>query len=209
MEEKMLDNNRVTISGEITSDFRFSHKIFGESFYTADLSTGRTSEVVDTIPVMVSDRLINVKEGWKGRCVQIDGQFRSYNNNTKSGNHLILYVFAREFEALEGKCDGNYIFLDGRICKKPKYRITKLGREITDILLAVNRQYRKSDYIPCICWGRNARFAGKLNVGEHIIIEGRIQSREYQKRISDTETEPRVAYEVSAGRVETAREAES
>lgn len=209
MEKRMFENNRVTISGEIVSDFEFSHEIFGEGFYIADLSSKRTSGTADIIPIMVSDRLVDVKADWKGRYVKIEGQFRSYNKHEGDRNRLILSVFVREFEEMPVEYDENHIYIDGFVCKEPIYRKTPFEREITDILLAVNRPYGKSDYIPCIIWGRNARFAGELGIGERIQIEGRIQSREYFKKISETETETRTAYEVSVSKIIAVEEKES
>lgn len=204
---KIIENNRVTISGEIVSDFEFSHEVLDEGFYIAYLSSKRTSSTVDVIPIMVSERLVDVKEDRKGQCVMVTGQFRSYNKREGDRNKLILYVFAREFEEVQAPFEEeNSIFLEGHICKQPNYRETPLGREIADILFAVNRPYGKSDYIPCIAWGRNARFAGNLEIGTHIQIEGRIQSREYQKRISETETETRTAYEVSVSKINVVEE---
>lgn len=207
------ENNKVTLSGEIVSNFEFSHEIFGEGFYTAMIASERLSEVKDIIPIMVSERLIDVKAEWTGRFVKVSGQFRSYNKHDGEKNRLQLSVFVREFEdATEerdfGLEDENFIFLDGYICKKPIYRKTPLGREISDIFLSVNRKYGKSDYVPMICWGRNARLASGLEIGTRLQIEGRIQSREYQKRISDDETETRVAYEVSISKMETVEETE-
>ncbi len=211
MDKRMNKNNRVTISGEIVSDFEFSHEVFGEGFYTAHLSSNRTSGAADVIPIMAPEMLVDIKADWKGRTVRIEGQFRSYNKHDGNKNKLILSVFAREFEEIETLPfvdDCNNIFLDGFICKEPNYRETPLGREIADILLVVNRPYGKSDYIPCICWGRSARFAGNLEVGTHISLEGRIQSREYQKKINEEETETRIAYEVSAGKISMVEEKE-
>ena len=205
MTDKMFDNNQVTIAGEIMGGFTFSHDVFGEGFYMMDIAVGRLSDSKDIIPVMVSDRLMDVKQDYTGAYVVIDGQFRSYNRQEESRTRLVLSVFSREIQILEelsGEVHPNYIFLDGYVCKPPIYRKTPLGREICDLLLAVNRPYGKSDYIPCICWGRNARFAEGFQVGEHIQLSGRIQSREYQKKISETEFEKRTAYEVSVGRVE-------
>ena len=186
-----IKNNQVTLIGEIVSNFEFSHELYGEGFYTAMLASERTSGQKDIIPIMVSDRLVDTGADWTGRFVKVLGQFRSYNKHEGERNRLILSVFAREFEEFEelpfSDNYSNHISLDGYICKKPTYRETPLGREIADILLAVNRQYGKSDYIPCIAWGRNARFASGLEVGTRLQIEGRIQSREYQKRISDDE----------------------
>lgn len=205
MTDKVFDNNQVTIAGEIMGGFTFSHDVFGEGFYVMDISVGRLSESNDIIPIMVSERLVDVKKDYTGMYAVINGQFRSYNRHEESRNRLVLSVFAREIEILEESTDEvrpNYIFLDGFVCKPPIYRKTPLGREIADVLLAVNRPYGKSDYIPCICWGRNARYAEGFQVGEHIQIWGRIQSREYQKKISETEFEKRVAYEVSVSKLE-------
>lgn len=208
-----IKNNQVTLSGEIVSNFEFSHEVYGEGFYTAMLASERTSGQKDIIPIMISDRLVDTGEEWAGRFVRISGQFRSYNKHEDGGNRLILSVFVTEFEEYEelpfSDNHGNQISLDGYICKEPIYRKTPLGREIADILLAVNRQYGKSDYIPCIAWGRNARFADGLEVGTRLYIDGRIQSREYQKRISETESETRVAYDVSISRMEVAENEQS
>lgn len=205
MTDKVFDNNQVSIVGEIVSDFKFSHEVFGEGFYVVDILVNRLSNSADIIPIMVSERLINVKEDNKGQAVEVLGQFRSYNRHEENKNRLVLSVFAREIRVLNGDEENlkpNYIFLDGYVCKAPIYRKTPLGREIADLLLAVNRPYGKSDYIPCICWGRNARFAENFTVGGHIQVWGRIQSREYQKKISENDFEKRVAYEVSVSKLE-------
>ena len=211
MTDKVFDNNQVTIAGEILGGFTFSHDVFGEGFYVMEISVGRLSESNDIIPIMVSERLIDVKKDYTGMYAVINGQFRSYNRHEESKNRLVLSVFAREISIVEeatGEVRPNYIFLDGYVCKAPIYRKTPLGREIADVLLAVNRPYGKSDYIPCICWGRNARFAEGFQVGEHIQIWGRIQSREYQKKVSENEFERRVAYEVSVSKLECIGEEE-
>ncbi len=205
MSDKIIENNQVTIMGEIVSSFTFSHEVFGEGFYMVDVSVRRLSNSVDIIPVMMSERLIDVTEDYTGEFLMVSGQFRSYNRHEEQKNRLVLSVFAREVSFIEEELDGaktNSILLDGYICKLPIYRKTPLGREIADLLLAVNRPYGKSDYIPCICWGRNARFASSFEVGEHVQILGRIQSREYVKKLSETETEKRVAYEVSVSKLE-------
>lgn len=191
--------------GEIVSTFAFSHEVFGEGFYMVDVSVRRLSNSVDTIPVMISERLIDVEQDYRGEFLMVSGQFRSYNRHDEQKNRLVLSVFAREVSFIEEELDGaktNNILLDGYICKLPIYRKTPLGREIADLLLAVNRPYGKSDYIPCICWGRNARFASAFEVGEHVQVLGRIQSREYVKKLSETETEKRTAYEVSVSKLE-------
>jgi len=203
--DKTIDNNQATLSGKIVSPFRFSHEVFGEGFYLFDLSVGRLSDSSDTIPIMASERLLNIHEDQIGKFAEINGQFRSYNYHTENRNRLLLSVFAREITLSDDETaitKPNSIFLDGYVCKKPIYRKTPLGREIADLLLAVNRPYGKSDYIPCICWGRNARFADSFAIGGHVQIWGRIQSREYQKKLSETEIEKRIAYEVSVSKLD-------
>lgn len=205
MSEKVMENNRVTVIGTIVSDFTFSHAVFGEGFYLVDLSVNRLSEQADVIPLMVSERLMDVTKDYRGCTIEADGQFRSYNRHEGVKNRLVLSVFVREVQFLEEFTDytrTNQIFLDGYICKEPIYRKTPLGREIADLLVAVNRPYGKSDYIPCIAWGRNARFASGFSVGTRIQIWGRVQSREYTKKLSDTECEKRTAYEVSVSKLE-------
>ena len=205
MTDKVIENNQVTVMGEIVGDFCFSHEIFGEGFYLVDVGVKRLSESYDVIPLMVSERLIDVNGDYKGMYVCVNGQFRSYNRHEERKNRLVLSVFAREIEfidELEESAKTNQIYLDGYICKEPIYRKTPLGREIADVLLAVNRPYGKSDYIPCICWGRNARYASGFKVGERCAVWGRIQSREYMKKLSENEVEKRVAFEVSVSKLE-------
>lgn len=198
--ERIIENNQVHLRGKMVTGFSFSHELLGEGFYTAQVTVDRLSEVTDTIPIMVSERLIDVTQDYIEKYVEIRGQFRSYNQYNEEHNRLILHVFASKMEILEEEdYPINKIYLDGYICKPTVYRKTPLGREISDVLLAVNRSYHKSDYIPCICWGRNARYASSLEVSSHLQMEGRIQRREYSKRISETETESRTAYEVSVG----------
>lgn len=209
MTDKVIENNQVTIMGEIVSNFSYSHEIFGEGFYLVDVSVKRLSESYDVIPLMVSERLIDVNADYKGRNICVNGQFRSYNRHEERKNRLVLSVFAREIsfvDEVEESAKSNQIYLDGYICKEPIYRKTPLGREIADVLLAVNRPYGKSDYIPCICWGRNARYANQFKVGERCAIWGRIQSREYMKKLSETEVEKRVAFEVSVSKLELMEE---
>jgi single-stranded DNA-binding protein len=205
MADKIFENNQVSIVGEIVSDFEFSHEVYGEGFYMVEVSVSRLSNFEDYIPVMVSERLIDVSSDYVGQYVYIGGQFRSFNRHEEKKNRLVLSVFARELEILPDAGEenaSNEIFLDGFICKESVYRKTPLGREIADLLVAVNRSYGKSDYIPCICWGRNARFAAGFTVGTHVQIWGRIQSRDYVKKISETEVEQRTAYEVSVSKIE-------
>ncbi len=205
MTDKVMENNQVVIMGRIVSDFVYSHEIFGEGFYMVVVEVLRLSDSGDIIPMMVSERLLDVNEDYKGANIAVTGQFRSYNRHEEKKNRLILSVFAREVDFLdeiEENAKSNQIYLDGYICKEPIYRKTPLGREIADLLIAVNRPYGKSDYIPCICWGRNARFASSFEVGARCAIWGRIQSREYMKKVNEEEAEKRIAYEVSVSKLE-------
>lgn len=205
MTDKVIENNQVSIMGEIASEFVFSHEVFGEGFYMLDILVKRLSDSFDRIPVMVSERLIDVTQDYQGEYIQVLGQFRSYNKHDEKKNRLVLSVFAREVSFVEEENDRmktNQIFLDGFVCKAPVYRKTPLGREIADMLVAVNRPYGKSDYIPCICWGRNARFASSFEVGGHVQIWGRIQSRDYMKKLDGDITEKRTAYEISVSKLE-------
>lgn len=205
MTDKLFENNQVSMMGEIVSEFQFSHEVFGEGFYMVELAVNRLSNYSDYIPLMISERLIDTEQDYTGQLIRVSGQFRSYNRHEEKKNRLVLSVFVRELEFLDEIDENektNQIFLDGYICKEPIYRKTPLGREIADVLLAVNRSYGKSDYIPCICWGRNARFSSGFTVGSHIQIVGRVQSREYVKRIDEENVEHRVAYEVSVSKVD-------
>lgn len=201
--EGFLENNSVTIIGVIKEECKFSHEVYGEGFYVFQTEVSRLSDNADKLPVTISERLIDKELLTVGTIVQVKGQLRSYNNYSDKKNKLVLTIFAREIALLDdsGENNPNEIFLNGFICKPPVYRTTPFGREIADILVAVNRAYNKSDYIPCIAWGRNAKFAGKLAVGDNIKIWGRIQSRLYQKKIGDT-IEEKTAYEVSVSKIE-------
>lgn len=205
MSDKIIENNQVSVMGKIASQFTFSHQVFGEGFYSVDLLVRRLSDSEDIIPLIISERLLDVTQDYEGEHIQVEGQFRSYNRHDEKKNRLVLSVFVRELSFVEEEDDTiktNQIFLDGYICKPPVYRKTPLGREIADLLIAVNRPYGKSDYIPCICWGRNARYASAFAVGGHLLVWGRIQSREYMKRINEIDAEKRVAYEVSVSKLE-------
>lgn len=204
-----LDNNRATLIGEISSPFIFDHEAYGEKFYMVQLSIKRLSGQTDRIPVMVSQWLFNAEDTCSGVLVRADGQFHSFNQYIDGKSHLKLFVFAHDFQIVDCSLDpesNNDIYLDGYICKRPFYRRTPLGREITDVLLAVNRSFSKTDYIPCIAWGRSAKFASELSVGDRIRIHGRAQSRKYQKKIGSDIYETKVAYEISTSKIEVARE---
>ena len=208
--ENAINNNDITLVGVVEREPEYSHEVFGEGYYIFMIKCSRTSGNKDVLPVMISDRLTDITEIKAGQVVTVLGQIRSFNKHTDNvKSKLILTVFAREFEVLAQDSkelpfedNTNMVILDAYICKPPVYRCTPKGREIADILVAVNRPYGKSDYIPCICWGRNARFASTFEVGTHVQIWGRIQSRDYVKKLSETQVEQRTAYEVSVSKIE-------
>lgn len=209
MTDHLVENNEVTVVGKVIGDLEFSHKVYGEGFYTFKIEVPRLSDSVDTLPVTISERLLPSVGDIVGETVEIQGQFRSYNQYAEGRNRLILTVFVLELKVVEGleiETSKNVIALNGYVCKDPVYRTTPFGREITDLLLAVNRSYHKSDYIPCISWGRNARYAQHLETGDNIRVWGRIQSREYQKKQENGEVETRVAYEMSISKMELVNE---
>ena len=194
-------NNKVYIYGEVLSKANFSHEVYGEGFYEMNVSVKRLSGQTDILPITISERLIESKKLEIGSKICAIGQFRSYNKIVDGKSRLMLTVFIRELCEDEYPQNPNNIALYGYICKPPIYRTTPFAREIADLLIAVNRAYNKSDYIPCIAWGRNARFVKNLAVGEKIALTGRIQSREYTKKISETESRVMTAYEVSVSRL--------
>ena len=199
-----MENNQVTLTGKVVSDFTFSHELYGEKFYEFDLEVIRLSDTTDVLPLTISERLIN-KDLVPGALVDVVGQFRSYNNYKGNGSKLKLTVFVREVTIFAGDSENknpNEIILDGFICKKPICRKTPFGREIADVILAVNRSYNKSDYIPVITWGRNAKFSEQLEIGDNVKIWGRIQSRPYEKKLEDGTVIKKVAYEVSVSKME-------
>ncbi|RGX11514.1 single-stranded DNA-binding protein [Paraclostridium sordellii] len=196
------DTNIVNLRGELGEELAFSHEIFGEKFYSAKIKIHRLSDTYDILPITISERLLQEIDLNKNNLVDVVGQLRSYNKNIDNRNKLVLTVFARELNLVKEEAkDPNSIFLDGYICKDPIYRKTPLGREITDLLVAINRPYNKSDYIPSIVWGRNAKFAKNLKVGDRVQMWGRVQSRDYEKKLEDGTIEKRVAYEVSISKI--------
>lgn len=200
--ENYMDNNNVEIGGEIIEEMKFSHEIYDEKFYKFLIKTKRLSEYEDILPVIISERLVNLEDIKVGKIVKISGQFRSYNLQTETRNRLLLSIFVKEIEFTEDEKvltlnDANFV---GYICKEPVYRKTPLGREIADVLIAINRTYKKSDYVPCILWGRNAKFCETLNVGDLVKLNGRIQSRTYEKKNPDGEIMKKTAYEVSVSK---------
>lgn len=206
MNTNYLENNHLVLVGKVASEKRYSHEIYGEKFYIFNLEVERLSSTVDIIPITVSERLLTSINLEMGKMLKVEGQFRSYNNYENEKNRLILTVFAKEIIQIDSEVEqeeiSNEVKLLGYICKKPIYRQTPFGREIADILLAVNRAYNKSDYIPCIAWGRNARFCQNVEIGTEVKLTGRVQSRMYEKKYEDGTVEERVAYEVSVASLE-------
>lgn len=210
METNFLENNSLVLMGKVANEKTFSHEIYGEKFYQFSLSVPRLSGNADNIPITISERLFRDEDIAVGKNVKVNGQFRSYNGYENNKNRLVLTVFVKDIEFLPDGDEvltdkdvvSNEVDLTGFICKPPIYRQTPFGREITDILIAVNRAYNKSDYIPCIAWGRNARFCSKMPVGTEVKVTGRVQSRNYEKKYEDGTVEQRVAYEVSVSNLE-------
>ncbi len=200
--ENYMENNNVVIGGRVIEEPKFSHEMFDEKFYKFSIKTKRLSDYEDILPIIISERLIDINEIKLDKIVKIKGQFRSYNMQCETRNRLVLSVFVKEIEFTDDESvttlnDTNLI---GYICKEPVYRKTPLGREIADVLIAVNRTYKKSDYIPCILWGRNAKFCETLSVGNLVKLNGRIQSRTYEKKLENGDIERKVAYEVSVSK---------
>ncbi|MBE5735905.1 MAG: single-stranded DNA-binding protein [Clostridiales bacterium] len=205
MNYNLINNNKVYISGEVVSEPKFSHEVYNEGFYEFDLKVGRLSVAYDIIPVTISERLMSMSDIKVGSKLSGSGQFRSYNKLEDGKSKLLLTVFLREVMPYNESDNPNMIEIVGYVCKEPVYRTTPFNREITDVLLAVNRSYNKSDYLPCIAWGRNARFVRDFAVGDKVSVSGRIQSREYQKKVGD-EVVTRIAYEVSLNKIELIKE---
>ncbi len=207
MNYEQMENNKANLSGIITEEPVFSHEVMGEGFYETFIEVKRLSEKTDVIPITVSERLLGGGEITKGSEVGLSGQFRSYNMTNGERSKLVLSFFVREIFEPSSE-NPNWIEICGYVCKESVYRTTPFGREICDMLVAVNRAYNKSDYLPCIAWGRNARFAHHVPVGEKVRITGRLQSRPYQKQLDNGDIETRVAYEVSIGRIAIEQENE-
>jgi single-stranded DNA-binding protein len=207
--ENEIENNIVEIGGKLSSDIELSHELYDEKFYKFYIETNRLSSSSDKIPVIISERVIDLNTLNKGDIIHIHGQFRSYNEPTESGkSKLVLSIFTKEIEKVE---DEDFLTLNdatflGYICKPSIYRKTPLGREIADLLVAVNRTYKKSDYIPCILWGRNAKFCENIEIGTLVKLNGRIQSRKYEKKYEDGTTEEKVAYELSVSKFSVIKE---
>ena len=215
MNTNYLENNHLVLVGKVTSDKKFSHEIYGEKFYIFDLEVPRLSGNADIIPITISERLLEKEDLEIDKKIIVEGQFRSYNSYQNERNKLVLTVFAKDVKFIENQDEeiqaskdfvSNEVTLNGYICKKPIYRQTPFGREIADLLLAVNRAYNKSDYIPCIAWGRNARFCENIEVGTEVKVVGRVQSRTYEKKYDDGTSETKVAYEVSISSLEIVKQ---
>ena len=197
-----MENNNITISGKIVSDLELSHEVYNEKFYKFYIKSERLSNQEDILPVIISERMIDLDELKEDKNIRIDGQFRSYNEQMENGNKLVLSIFVKGIDFIPDddsltQNDANFI---GYVCKNPIYRKTPLGREIADVLIAVNRTYKKSDYIPCILWGRNAKYCENLEVGTKVKVNGRIQSRNYEKKLDENNIIKKTAYEVSVSK---------
>lgn len=201
MNYEQLNNNTVSLSGEVIDDPKFSHEMFNEGFYEFNLKVMRLSDSYDVIPVTISEKLMYDNDIKKGKHITASGQFRSFNKLEDGKSKLMLTMFVRDLKDFDKDANPNKIDIVGYICKEPIFRTTPFKREICDVLLAVNRNYNKSDYLPCIAWGRNARFVKNLQVGDKVSVSGRIQSRDYQKRLESGEIENHTAYEVSLSQV--------
>ena len=206
MNYEQMDNNKVYIAGTILNVPEYSHEVMGEEFYECTLSVKRLSGCCDLVPITISERLIKEYELEKGSKIAFSGQFRSYNKQQQDKNRLILAVFVREVLPYDETQNSNIVEINGYVCKEPVYRTTPFKREICDVLIAVNRSYNKSDYLPCIAWGRNAKYVKDCKVGDNIKLAGRIQSRTYQKKISETETIEKMAFEISLSKIEKIKE---
>ena len=202
----ITENNRVLLEGEIVSDFVFGHEVFGEKFYYFDLQVNRLSGNFDVLPIVISERIADVTQSVVGARVSIDGQIRSYNKHVEEKSHTVLTVFVNSIDNIEYlSSENNVVCMQGFICKEPIYRKTPKGKDICDLILAVNRPSGKTDYIPCICWGRDAIYSGTLSVGTELKVFGRFQSREYFKKIDEGEFETRTAFEMSIKNLEVVK----
>lgn len=204
MEETLRETNQVSIVGEIVTPFEFNHEVCGEKFYKFSIKADRLSGSFDVLPVLVSDRIVDVSQDMTGRKVKVGGRLHTHRLHEGEKSSLLITVFACDFAIADDEeefFNTNVVFLDGYICKKPIYRTTPSGREITDFILAVNRPFGKASYIPCIAWGRNARFVDRFEIGQRLAVSGRFQSREYKKRLDDEHIETRTAYEVSVSQI--------
>ena len=202
MNYELMNNNVAILSGVVLSKPVYSHQMYGEGFYESVLSVPRLSEQMDNIPFTISERLLIDAEIEPGKTITVSGQLRSYNKIVDGKSKLFLTLFVREVLEEDGSRNPNTIDIVGYVCKEPIYRMTPFKREICDVLLAVNRAYNKSDYLPCIAWGRNARFVKDITVGSKVLVNGRIQSRIYQKLDDNGIVAEKVAYEVSINRIE-------
>ena len=201
MNFEQMNNNKVYIAGKVVSEPKFSYEVFGEGFYEFNLEVKRLSDISDVIPVTISERLMQAENIIMGSNLAGVGQFRSYNKLIDGKSKLMLTVFIRELKEYDESINPNQIEITGYVCKEPIYRTTPFKREIADVLIAVNRSFNKSDYLPFIAWGRNAKYVSTLNVGDKLEMVGRIQSRVYQKRIDENTVEEKVAYEISLNKI--------
>lgn len=190
--------NRIVAVGRFDGGLELSHEVMNEPFYTGSLVVKRLSGAADRLPVTIPGKLLTTDGVITDRPVMVQGQVRSYNKVVDGSGRLMVTLFAQSVAECSDNETLNKVAITGALCRPPVYRSTPFGREICDMMLAVNRAFGKSDYIPCIAWGRNAQYASRFNVGDRIKLTGRLQSREYQKLQENGEYLTRMAYEVSA-----------
>ena len=202
MENIQTKTNSIELAGVLGDKIELSHTVYGEKFYSCFLDIKRLSNRTDSVPVTIPEKLLVQHRIKSGDCMRMEGQLRSYNyylkvddlsSNKKS--RLVVTAFCKSILPYEE--DVNSVQLDGFVCKPPIYRVTPFGKHICDLLVAVNRSYSKSDYIPVIYWGENAKRASSLTVSSNIRVSGRLQSREYEKRKDDGDITVKTTYEVS------------
>lgn len=191
-------NNRMLTAGYLAGTPQRSHEVMNEPFYSAVLNVKRLSGAMDSIPITIPGKLIVEGQSLEDKLLLVQGQVRSYNKIVEGSGRLMVTLFAQSIVPTQDNETLNRVELTGALCKPPVYRSTPFGREICDMMLAVNRAFGKSDYIPCIAWGRNAQFASRFRVGDKVHLTGRLQSREYQKLLESGEYITRNAFEVSA-----------
>ncbi len=196
-------NNRIVAVGRLEGGLELSHEVMNEPFYTGTLLVKRLSGAVDRLPVTIPGKLMALLPQEETQLL-MSGQVRSYNKVVEGAGRLMVTLFAQGITPSPDNETLNKVSLTGSLCKPPVYRSTPFGREICDMMLAVNRAFGKSDYIPCIAWGRNAQYASRFGVGDRVRLTGRLQSREYQKLLESGEYLSRNAYEVSCFTLEAA-----
>ena len=188
--------NQILLRGELDTLPAFSHESHGRRFYSFTLAVERLSGTMDLLHCVAAEELVQALDPSGGEMVELIGQVRSFNNRSGAGRRLVISAYAEQLRTCDDE-PANEVILCGSICRQPIFRRTPLGREICDLMLAVNRPYRRADYLPCILWGHTAQHCANFPVGTTLQLTGRLQSRTYVKQL-ETGSEQRVAYEISA-----------